>query len=320
MKAVILDSYALQPGDLNWAPLYALVDEVVEYPRTQYSQLVQRIGTAELAVVNKCGIDAAVLRSCPNLRWIGVTATGTDSLDVAACCRAGVTVSNVPAYSTHSVAQLTFALLLELVQSPARHEAALRAGYWQLDVPKEYGIMPMHELYGKTIGIIGYGAIGRQVAKIALAFGMRVLVHTRTVRKKDAKDGVQFVSLEMLLAGSDVVSLHCPCTQETENIINADTLAQMRSGALLLNTARGALVAEPALAAALATGKLGGYGADVLRREPADVNSPLLCVPNAVFTPHIAWTTQEALARLAQAVCENAAAFLRGDAQNVIHK
>ena len=191
------------------------------------------------------------LSRCPNLKWVGIIATGTDNLDLAACRRHGVSVANVPAYSTYSVAQMAFSLLLAICQCPERQDRAVRDGYWQLEVPASYGILPQVELYGKTFGICGYGNIGRQTARLAQAFGMRVLVWTRTVRPAYANDGVTFVDLDTLLAESDIVSLHCPATPATRGLINADALAKMKPGAILLNTARGALVEEAAVADSL---------------------------------------------------------------------
>lgn len=317
MKIVILDSYAFEEGDLDWSPLQSLASSVQTYARTAYSQAAQRIGTAEIVIVNKCRIDDAVLDACPQIRFVGVTATGTDSLDVQACRRRGVTVCNVPAYSTASVAQLTIALLLNLCQSPAAHENALRDGYWQLNVPPRYGIMPQRELDGMTMGLVGYGNIARRVADIARALGMRVIASSRT-RCTGQENGVQFVSLAQLLAGSDVVSLHCPCTPQTEKLINDETLAQMKPGALLINTARGRLTDEQAVARALQSGRLAGYGADVLETEPPQGASPLFGAPHTVLTPHIAWATQQSLARLAHCVCENVRLFLAGTPQNVV--
>lgn len=319
MKVVILDSYALHEGDLDWTPLHSLVDEVEQYPRTAPQDIIPRLATADFAIVNKANINEEVLQACPRLKWVGVTATGVDSLDIAACRRHGVPVANVPAYSTHSVAQLTFALLLSLCQSPAVYDAAVRAGHWQVDISPDFPILPHMELCGKMMGLVGFGEIAQQVAVIAQAFGMHVLCHTRTVRPVYANSGVEFVPLAQLLARSDVVSLHCPSTPETRGIINADALALCKPGALLLNTARGLLVDEQAVADALHSGRLGGFAADVVSREPIFSDNPLLHAPRVLLTPHIAWGTPEALSRLAQTVCENLADFLRGGMQNVIN-
>ena len=196
MKLVILESYVMEPGDLDWSGLRALVPDTVEYVRTPYEEIARRIGDAELVVLNKCRMDEAILAQCPNLRWVGIIATGTDNLDLAACRRHGVKVANVPAYSTYSVAQMAFSLLRTVCQCPERQDRALRDGYWQLDIPAKYGILPQVELYGKTFGVCGYGNIGRQTARLAQAFGMRVLAWTRTRRPEYAGDGVEFVPLD----------------------------------------------------------------------------------------------------------------------------
>ena len=319
MKLVILESYVMEPGDLDWSAVRALVPDTVEYVRTPYEQIAERIGDAELVILNKCRMDEGVLARCPNLRWVGIIATGTDNLDLAACRRHGVSVANVPGYSTYSVAQMAFSLLLAVCQCPERQDRALRAGYWQLGVPAEYGILPQVELYGRTFGVCGYGSIGRQAARIARAFGMRVLVYTRTVRPEYAADGVTFTDLDALLAGSDVVSLHCPATPATRGMIGAEALAKMKPGAVLLNTARGALVDEGAVAAALASGHLGWYAADAFVAEPLPADSPLRAAPRTLFTPHVAWATGGALRRLMEITARNLAAFLAGAGENIVN-
>ena len=319
MKLVILESYVMEPGDLDWSAVRALVPDTVEYVRTPYEQIAERIGDAELVILNKCRMDEGVLARCPNLRWVGIIATGTDNLDLAACRRHGVSVANVPGYSTYSVAQMAFSLLLAVCQCPERQDRALRAGYWQLGVPAEYGILPQVELYGRTFGVCGYGSIGRQAARIARAFGMQVLVYTRTVRPEYAADGVTFTDLDALLAGSDVVSLHCPATPATRGMIGAEALAKMKPGAVLLNTARGALVDEGAVAAALASGHLGWYAADAFAAEPLPADSPLRAAPRTLFTPHVAWATGGALRRLMEITARNLAAFLAGAGENIVN-
>lgn len=318
MKIVVLDSYCVRPGDLDWSGLYELADVVEEYPRTPPEQLIERLRDADFAVSNKCRIDDAVLDACPRLRWVGLTATGTDSLDLEACHRHGVAVANVPGYSTNSVAQHGFALLLELANSIAGRAASLRDGYWQTGVPDSYGIHPHFELAGRTFGVVGYGAIGRAAARIANGFGMRVLAYTRHVKPEYAADGVEFVPFEQLLEDSDVVSLHCPATAETRGMINEAALAAMKPGAILLNTARGALVDEAAVCAALKSGHLGWYASDVAAHEPVRPKDELLHCPNVLLTPHVAWATQEALARLSAEVCANLEAFLQGKRRNLV--
>lgn len=316
MEIVVLDSYCVREGDLDWSPLYELADRVTLWPRTPRAELAKRIGGAECVISNHCRIDEAVLAACPGLRWIGLTSTGTDSLDLAACARHGVKVANVPGYSTESVAQYAFALLLEAASGPARRAWSLREGWWQADVPARYGLRPQVELAGKTFGAVGYGAIGAAAARIAQGFGMRVLACVRTPRP--ARPGVEFVPLEQLLAASDVVSLHCPGTPENRGMIGPAQLERMKPGAILLNTARGSLIDEAAVAAAADAGRI-FYAADVASREPIRPENPLLGAKNVLLTPHVAWATGEALARLAAEVCENLRAYLAGEARNLVN-
>lgn len=319
MKVVVLDSYCVQPGDLDWSPLYQLADQVELYPRTNRQQLIERLQDADYAISNKCNINQEVLQHCPNLRWVGLTSTGTDSLDLAACKEHGVSVANVPGYSTFSVAQHTFALLLEITNGTARRYASLKDGYWQTDVPAQYGICPHKELYGLTFGIVGFGEIGQAAARIAQGFGMRVLVHTRTIRPEYQGFGVEFVEFEQLLAQSDVVSLHCPATPQTRGMIGEQQLKAMKPQAILLNTARGSLVDEAAVAQALQNGQLFWYGTDVVCHEPIAKDNPLLQCEHALITPHVAWATTQALTRLAKEVCENLRAFQQGNARNIVN-
>ncbi|MBQ7859996.1 MAG: D-2-hydroxyacid dehydrogenase [Faecalibacterium sp.] len=319
MKLVMLESYALHENDLDWGALRAMVPDVTEYARTAPHQVAQRIGNAELVILNKCRIDEPVLQQCPNLKWVGIIATGTDNLDLEACRRHGVAVANVPGYSTYSVAQMAFSLLLAVCQCPERQNTAVRAGHWQLEVPAQYNILPQVELYGKTLGIFGYGSIGRQTARIGKAFGMRVLAATRTLRPEYAADGVEFVSLDELLQRSDVVSLHAPATPQTRGIIDAAALAKMKRGAVLINTARGALVDEAAVATACQNGQLGFYAADAFAAEPLPPDSPLRGVQNALLTPHVAWATGGALGRLAAITTQNLRSFLAGCGENIVN-
>ena len=319
MKAVILESYVMQEGDLDWSGVKALVPDTVSYVRTAYEEVAPRIGDADIVLLNKCRIDEAVLRQCPNLKWVGIIATGTDNLDLEACRRHGVAVANVPGYSTYSVAQMTFSLLLAICQCAQRYDRAMKAGHWQLNVPEEYGLLPQVELLGKTFGIYGYGSIGQQTARIAKAFGMRVLVCTRTVRPEYADHGVEFVDLDTLLASSDVLSLHCPATPATRGLINGQALAKAKPGMILLNTARGALVDEGAVAQALQNGQLAFYGADAFATEPLPLDSPLRQLPNAILTPHVAWTTREALQRLMEITTNNLHTWLEGQGDHIVN-
>ena len=319
MKAVVLEDYAIQQGDLDWSGVKALVPDITRYGRTAQEEVVPRIGDAEIVFLNKCRIDEAVLAQCPKLRWVGIIATGTDNLDLKACRRHGVPVANVPGYSTYSVAQMTFSLLLAICQCADRYHRLVQDGHWRTEEPAAYGLLPQVELLGKTFGIYGYGSIGRQTARIAKAFGMEVLVCTRTVRPEYEADGVEFVDLDTLLARSDVLSLHCPATPATRGLINAATLAKAKPGMILLNTARGALVDEQAVADALRSGKLLAAGMDVVSAEPIRADNPLLTAPNCFLTPHIAWAPLETRRRLQAISAENLRAFLAGKPQNVVN-
>lgn len=323
MKLIILESYVCQEGDLDWAAVQAMVPDTICYARTAPDvpqEIAARIGDAEMVILNKCRITEAVLAACPHLRWVSELGTGIDNIDLAACHAHGVAVANVPGYSTYSVAQLTFSLLLAICQCAERLNRAVQDGHWQIAVPPEYKLLPQVELCGKTFGVLGYGNIGRQAARLARAFGMQVLVHTRTLPLHPEQEDVSFVSFETLLAQSDVLSLHCPATPETVGCINADALAQMKEGSILLNTARGALVDEAAVAAACTSGKLAFYGADALTQEPASPDCPLLGVENIILTPHIGWSTAEALDKLADITTQNVGSFLAGKPQNLVMK
>ncbi len=320
MKAVILESYVMQEGDLDWSGVYALVPDTTAYVRTDYDQIAQRIGDADFVLLNKCRMDEEILSQCPNLKWVGIIATGTDNLDLEACRRHGVQVANVPGYSTYSVAQMTFSLLLAVCQCAERQNRAVQDGHWQLNVPAEYRILPQVELCGKTFGIFGYGSIGRQAGRIAKAFGMRVLACTRTVRPEYAADGVEFVDFDTLLKESDVLSLHTPATPATRGVISAAALEKIKPGCILVNTARGALVDEAAVAEALKNGRLGFYAADAFAVEPLPADSPLRGLPNALLTPHIAWTTKEALQKLMDITTQNLRSFLAGAGENIVNR
>ena len=319
MKAIILESYVMEEGDLDWSGVKALIPETTSYVRTAYEEIAPRIGDAEFVFLNKCRMDEQILSQCPNLKWVGIIATGTDNLDLEACRRHGVSVANVPGYSTYSVAQMTFSLLLAICQCAERYDRAVKDGFWQLGIPQSYGLLPQMELYGKNFGVYGYGSIGRQSARIAKAFGMRVLVCTRTVRPEYAADGVEFVDLDTLLRQSDVLSLHCPATPQTRGLISAEALQKMKRGAILLNTARGALVEEAAVTEALHTGQLGFYGADAFATEPLPADSPLRREPHALLTPHIAWTTKEALQNLMDITTQNLRSFLDGNGEHIVN-
>jgi glycerate dehydrogenase len=317
MKIVVLDGYTLNPGDLSWDELAELGDLVV-YDRTPAKLVAVRAAGAEVLIINKVELGENEMANMPDLRYVGVQATGINVIDLDAARRRGIVVTNVPAYSTPSVAQHVFALLMELTRRIGRHDALVRQGAWTHCPDFSFWETTQIELTDKVFGIIGYGNIGRAVAGIAKAFGMSVLVHTRTPKPAEATE-VRFVSLNELLAAADVVSLHCPLSPQTEQLINAERLALMKNTAYLINTGRGPLVDEKAVAAALLTGKIAGAGLDVLSKEPPTAENPLLKAPNCFITPHLAWATLSARKRLMDAVVANVRAFLDGKPQHQVN-
>lgn len=317
MKIVILDGKGLNPGDLSYDCLNPF-GEVKVYDKTANQEdAISRIGSAEIVLTNKTPITEAILNACPRIRYIGVLATGYNVVDCAACSKRGIPVTNVPSYGTAAVAQFTMALLLEVCHRIGLHDHSVHQGDWIRSETFCYWLTPQMELAGKTLGIIGYGRIGQTVANLAHAFGMKVLAHSRS--KKQDTDFCKFVPLEELLAKSDVISLHCPLTKENEGFINETSIAKMKDGAILINTARGGLIDEMAIATALRSGKLRGAGLDVVTREPMDAATPLLDAPNCVITPHIAWAPVESRQRLLNTVVENIQAFIEGKAVNVVN-
>lgn len=320
MKTVILDGYTVSRDDLNW-DVFAELGGFAFYPRTEADDVITRIGDADLVLTSKCRIDKNVMDACPALKYVGVFATGYNNIDVAYARERGIAVANVPDYSAAAVAQMTFALLLEIENAVGAHDASVRNGEWQNSDDFCYTVAPQTELDGKTFGIVGYGSIGRRVCRIAEALGMNVLVHTPHPPRADAENAQKagaagFVPLDDLLANADVVSLHCPLTPLTDKLIDGKTIAQMKDGAILLNTARGGLVEETSLAAALKSGKLKAAGLDVLSAEPPGKDHPLIGLPNCIITPHIGWITQEARRRCIEITYRNAAAFLNGERLN----
>ena len=312
MKIVVLDGYAANPGDLSWAPLEAL-GELTVYDRTPADQIAARIADAELVLTNKAVLSRELIAGAKKLKYIGVLATGYNVVDVAAAAELGVVVTNIPAYSTDSVAQLVFALLLEICHNVGHHSQAVHAGRWSANADFCFWDTPLIELAGKTMGIVGYGRIGHKVAEIARCFGMNVIAWTRTPRDPEC------VSLDELLARSDVISLHCPLFPETKNLINRDTIAKMKDGVILINTSRGPVVNDADLRAALESGKVYAAGADVSTVEPIPADSPLLGAKNMFLTPHIAWATFEARERLMDIAVKNVEAFLSGAPINTVN-
>lgn len=314
MKITILDGHALNPGDLSWDCIKEF-GTVTYYDRTEGEALtVERIGDSDIILLNKVPITEQVLAECLNLKLICVLATGYNVIDCRAAAGRGIPVCNVPGYGTDAVAQFTFALLLELCHQVGLHSNSVHAGDWSACPDFCYWKTPQMELAGKTMGIIGYGAIGQAVANIARAFGMNILAYSRTHRPEHT-----YVGLDTLLANSDIVSLHCPLFPENTGMINSETIAKMKDGAILLNTARGALIDEAAVAQALKTGKLRGMAADVVCSEPIPATSPLLTAPNCILTPHMAWAPIESRQRILDATVESIRAFLNGKPQNVVN-
>ena len=314
MKIVILDGFTANPGDLSWAELEAL-GQVTVYERTLPSETVARAAEADMVLTNKVVVSREVMDQLPHLKYIGVLATGYNVVDIEAAHQRGITVTNVPAYSTESVAQMVFAHLLTVTNRTEHYAQENRQGRWSRNADFCYWDFSHMELAGKTFGIVGLGNIGRRVAEIALAFGMKVKAVSS---KTTLPAGIEKVSLEALLATADVLSLHCPLTDSTRHLINADTLAKMKSSAILINTGRGPLVDDQAVADALAEGRLAAFCADVLTQEPPLADNPLLKQPNAFITPHIAWASKEARVRLIQVATNNVRAFLSGTPQNVV--
>jgi glycerate dehydrogenase len=319
-EIVVLDAHALNPGDLSWEPLHALGTCAI-HARTPAGAVVARAARAAVVLTNKTPLGQAEIAALPALRYVGVLATGYDVIDVRAAAARGVTVTNVPAYSTDSVAQMTFALLLELCQRTGDHARAARAGRWHQSGDFAYYEHPLRELAGSTLGIVGLGRIGQAVARIGAAFGMRVIA---AASERGAAAGaaelphVERAPLAEVFARADALSLHCPLTAATERLVNAERLSWMKPSAFLINTARGGLIDEPALARALAQGALAGAALDVLSAEPAPPAHPLLRAPNCIVTPHIAWATRAARERLLRIAIDNVRAFLAGAPQNVV--
>lgn len=316
MKIVVLDGETLNPGDLSWHALSEL-GELTCFPRTASQDIVARAKDAEVVLTNKTPLNADILAQLPALKYIGVLATGTNVVDLAAAKAQGIVVTNVPAYGPDAVAQMVFAHILHHTQAVAAHHQAVVDGQWVNCQDFCFTLMPLQSLKGKTLGLIGYGDIGQQVGEIALAFGMKVLVHTRTVRE-DLPLGVMWAERDTVLSESDIVSLHCPLTPQTEQFINQQTLALMKPKALLINTARGGLIDEAALASALARGKLYA-GVDVLSTEPPSADNPLLHAPNISITPHNAWATKEARQNLLNIATANLTAYLAGERANWVN-
>ena len=316
MKIVELDAYAANPGDLSWDGLKGLGDFVL-YERTKPEDIVSRAKDADAILINKVRITDEILAQLPKLKYIGELATGYNNIDIKAASKRGITVCNIPAYSTDSVAQMTFAHILNITNQVAHYADESRSGHWSKNPDFCYWDTPLPELSAKTLGIVGLGNIGMKVAKIALDFGMDVFAYT-SKNSADLPAGIQKTTIEGLLGASDILTLHCPLTDDTRELINKETLALMRPGSIIINTGRGQLVNEQDVADALESGLLLGYGADVLTEEPPRADNPLLKQPHAYITPHIAWATKEARQRLLNICVENIKAFQAGEPINVV--
>jgi glycerate dehydrogenase len=317
MKIVVLDGYALNPGDLSWDELRQF-GEVEIYDRTGEADVVARVAGAHAVLTNKTPLSAATLARLPELRYIGVLATGYNIVDTTAAHKAGIVVTNIPTYGTASVAQFAFALLLELCHHVALHSEAVRQGEWSRSPDWSFWKTPLVELSGKTMGVVGFGRIGRQTGAIAAAMGMRVVAHDAIETNPPDYEGFRWMQLEDLLAEADVVSLHCPLTAENRGMMNSERLAGMKKSAFLINTSRGPLVKDEDLAAALNDGVIAGAGLDVLSVEPPAETNPLLGALNCIVTPHIAWATREARRRLLDLAVANVRCFVENRPQNVV--
>jgi glycerate dehydrogenase len=318
-RIIVLDGYTLNPGDLSWAELHQL-GNVTVYDRTAPEDIVERIVEADIVLTNKTPISVDTIRKLDKLAYIGVLATGYNIVDTAATRERGILVTNVPTYGTPSVAQHVFALLLELCNRVQVHNDAVHAGDWVSSPDFCFVRHPLMELAGKTLGLIGVGRIGQQTARIALAFGMNVIAVGSGKKQPDPLDGVQWVNMSTLFTEADVISLHCPLTPQTDRLIRREWLQYMKRTALLINTSRGGLIQEADLADALNEGLIAGAALDVLAVEPPKADNPLLQARNCIITPHIAWATKEARARLIDTAVDNVRSFLNGNVRNDVNR
>lgn len=320
MKIVNLDSYALNPGDLDWSPLKEL-GNCTFYDRTPVNddnEILKRIGDAEIVLTNKTPLDEHVISTAPNLKYIGVTATGYNVIDTEAATKANISVTNIPTYGTDAVAQFTFALLLEITSHVGLHNQLVHDGRWSSNPDFTFWAKPLMELQGKTLGLIGFGSIAKKVAEIGHAFSMNIIFYNHRP-KTDLPNYVKQLSLEELYQQSDIISLHVPQTLETTEMINQKAISQMKDGVILINTARGGLISEKDVADALNDGKIAAAGVDVVQKEPIPADSPLLSAKNCYITPHIAWAPRETRNRLLGIVVDNLQAFLNGEKLNVVN-
>ncbi len=320
MKIVVLDGYTENPGDLSWEPLKQLGDLTV-YDRTPVSdrdEIIRRIGDAQVVFTNKTPLDRQVMEACPGLKFISVLATGYNVVDVACARERGIPVSNIPSYGTDAVGQFAIALLLEICHHIGHHDQAVKAGRWTSSPDWCFWDYPLIELAGKTMGVIGFGRIGRKTGQIAAAMGMKVLAYDRN-ETEEGRQLAEYTDLDTLLARSDVIALHCPLFPETEGIICRETIAKMKDGVIILNNSRGPLIVEADLAEALNAGKVYAAGLDVAREEPIPADSPLLTARNCILTPHISWAPRESRQRIMDMSAENLRAYLAGTPIHVVN-
>ncbi|VBB07224.1 d-isomer specific 2-hydroxyacid dehydrogenases signature 2 [Lucifera butyrica] len=324
MKAVVLDGYTLNPGDLDWKRLQCMCETTI-YDRTAYDAsgqelIIKRVGDAEVVFTNKTPLTRDMLKAMPNLKFVGVLATGYNVVDVEAAKEQGITVTNIPTYGTAAVAQMAIALLLELCHHVGMHSEAVKNGEWSNNADWCFWNYPLIELAGKTMGVIGFGRIGQATAKIAQALGMSILAYDSCQNRELESGTLRYAGLAELFEQSDVISLHCPLFENTKGIINQHSLAQMKENALIINTSRGPLIIEADLAQALNSGKIAGAALDVVSTEPIKKDNPLLSAKNCIITPHISWAPKESRQRLMNIAMDNLQAFLAGDPVNVVNK
>lgn len=318
MKIVVLDGYQVNHDNLPWQ-VKAKYPDLTWHNTSEKHEIIERIGDAEAVFVNRAPLWAEVFENCKNLKYIGVLGTGYNAIDTAAAKDHGIVVTNVSGYSTAAVTQTVFSLLLEIMGSISARTGYVKAGGWQKFADPNISAVPMNELYGKTLGIVGYGTIGKSVATVAAAFGMNVLANKRTPDKSLETEHFKFASLEEIYSEADVISIHCPLTDATKGMINAESIAQMKDGVIILNTARGPVLDEQAVSDALDSGKIYMLGADVLSSEPPEPNNPLVKNPRALITPHVGWTPKETRVRLLELSAKNFFAFVEGNPINVVN-
>lgn len=319
MKIVVLDGKALAANDLNY-DVFQQFGDVTVYENTKNEQAVERINDSEVVITNKVLLPKEVLEKCPNLKLVLIMATGYNIIDLAAASKLGITVCNIPSYSTNAVAQYVFATILNYYNKIGEHNFSVQKGEWIKSNTFSYTVSPIWELAGKTLGIVGFGEIGKAVSKIALAFNMKVLVYSRTKYAEYENENLKFITLRNLLETSDIVTLHCPLTKDTENLIGENELKLMKRNAMLINSARGPVVNEKAVANALKNGEIAFAAVDVLCSEPMSKDCPLYGLPNCTITPHIAWMPFETRKRLMGIAVENLKCYLKGKPQNVVNK